>query len=1118
MTDVNGPTDIEGGRANMPLRSNGGDRRRSRRTQHANLPRACAALLIGARLAADELADGFRSPPDSCRPHVFWYWVNGNVSREGITADLHAMKQAGIGGVMIFNIGGHGPRGPVRVLSAEWRELMRHALRTAGKLGLEITLNNSPAGWSSSGGPWITPELAMQRLTWSEQRVKGGRLLTVSLPTPPTRLDFYRDVAVVAFATPTAEVHEPAPPRITASEPAFVMPPPAASVFVGGPNWDEGPLVAPAGAELSVAEDRPAFVQWEFAEPFAARSLHIHFEDGAERGGEVLASMDGRSWHLVRSFPPPRRRAPANLALAHEPARFWRLSFPPGRRATVRLAALSLSAAYRIDGWTAKAMFDSMGTDRPPFSFEQFPASADAIVRRAEIVDLTDHMDSAGRLTWDAPPGHWTILRIGHTCTGSRVGPAAVGGEGLECDKLDPAALDHHWRHAVQPWLEDPEVGAAIRCVHVDSYERGAQNWTSRLPEWFRDIQGYDLRPFLPVLTGRVVDSVEVSERFLWDFRAAVVRLMHEHYFGRMRELCHRHGIQFSCEAYHQSQFDNVTAGGCADIPMCEVWQSSFIAGPYWMKLGASPARLYGRSLVGCEAFTSNSRENKGDWHQTPWTMKPVLDAIFCGGVNRLSLHVSAHQPWLDIKPGMTVGICGQQFHRGNTWWPMAGAWTRYMARCQYLLRQGRVVADLLYFCGDNSPSTGIAPAGRHAVPEGYDYDVCDAATLLTVLTAGDGRVQAPGASGYRLMVLPETDAMRPEVVRKLQELVDAGVEVIGPAPRRSPGLNGSDEEVQKLAVGLRIRDEPVAAAVRRLGLPPDLATLPPRAPVRWIHRRLDHDRDLYFVANLASSSLVVECMFRTSGRQPELWDPVTGEIRPLAGYRLEAERTVVPMRFEPRQSWFVVFRASDPGGTRAAGRNFPMPRPVLEIGGPWEVSFEARRGGPPEPLRFEHLVDWSTHPDPAIRFYSGRAVYRTTFHWASDVQRTWIDLGRVEVMANVSLNGRPLGTVWCAPWRVEVGAALQPGENRLEIEVVNTWVNRMIGDEHLPLDYARSADGMMTELPDWLREGRPRPSGRRTLVNLAAYTQNDALAPSGLLGPVRILMVDPADTGNDAP
>ncbi len=430
-------------------------------------------LLSASRLGmATELRETFSCPPTEARPHTFWYWMSGNISREGLTADLEAMKRAGIGGAVIFNIGGHGTAGPVKVLSPQWRELMGHAIREAGRLGIEINLNNSMCGWSSSGGPWITPDLAMQKLTWSQTAVRGATIFDAVLAQPPAKLGYYRDVAVLAFPTPPDEQRPDPVPVITASDPRFN---PARlladqSATVGGGNWD-GPQATPASAALlaAVPKGQTCFVQMEYPQPFAARSLHLAF-DGPGSKGTLQASEDGTHWRPVQSFA-PRNRASVDLAFAAAPVRYWRVVF--AAEGSIRLTELQLSARCRISQWTGKAMFDAYGLDKPAFTDPAQAAPESGLIYRERIVDLTDRLEASGRLVWDVPPGHWTILRFGFTPTGSRTNPSPEGYNGLECDKFNAAALDVHFKHSLQPWFEDRELNPLIQYVHVDSYERG---------------------------------------------------------------------------------------------------------------------------------------------------------------------------------------------------------------------------------------------------------------------------------------------------------------------------------------------------------------------------------------------------------------------------------------------------------------------------------------------------------------------------------------------------------------------------------------------------------------------------------------------------------------------
>lgn len=1065
---------------------------------------------------ASSLAGGFCNPPDAARPQTFWYWINGNVTREGITADLEAMKRAGIGGVELYNIGGHGTSGPVNVMSPEWRELMRHAITTAGKLGLEVDLNNSPGGWSSSGGPWITPEISMQKLTWSETRIEGGKAFSGPLEQPATNEGWYRDVAVLAFPTPPAERGGMPRPSITCSDPTFET-----ALLTDGDESKHGTI---AGS------DDDQFIQFIYDQPFLVRSLRVYPRRfGSVPKGRLLASDDGRAWREVLAFEPSRNWSSLDAVFAATKARYWRIEFL-GRN-PVDLAEVVLSPGYRTAEWTGKAMRDQYGLDKPRFTPAAFAAPPECCIPLDAIRDLTGAMDDDGKLTWDVPPGEWTVMRFGHTATGQRTGPAGPGADGLDCDKFDPAALDVHWAQGMKPLLDDPELGKHIQSIHIDSYEMGAQNWTRNFAAQFAKRRGYDLLKYLPALTGRVVQDTETTERFLWDFRQVCCGLLADNYFGHMRELCQREGKQLTIEPYHQVQFKSVTAGGFADVPMCEFWSGS-LPGPYWYKLGASPGHVYGRRIIGAEAFTA-PREAGGNFTTDPWALKVLGDLAFCGGVNRYIFHVFVHQPWLDRAPGMTLAAFGTHFERTNTWFEQMPAYTRYISRCQYLLSQGRFVADILYYDGENAPDDGYSPVGVIAPPAGYDYDVCDERALRERVTVADRRLVLPDGISYRVLVLPDTDRMTPGLLRRIRELVVAGATVVGPRPISSPSLAGqpaADQELKSLVnelwgpdskstkidracgKGRVVWGTPLKDILGALSQAPDFEARNAAAPINYIHRTLD-EGELYFVASTSDDVQNADCVFRTSGGHLELWDAVSGEIRPLSASRKESGRTVVALEFLPRQSFFLFFKkTATPGGRTST--NFPQATVVAEVSGPWDVAFDPKWGGPAK-ARFDKLIDWTTHADAGIRYYSGKATYRTAFDAPTSVDGKsplYLDLGTVKNVAELRLNGIALGTVWCAPWRVQVRDRLKMRGNLLEIDVVNLWPNRMIGDEQLPEDCEWQESGHggkeLKSFPAWLIGNQPRSSGRFTFSTWKHFTKDDPLLPSGLLGPVTLQQV----------
>ncbi len=1014
------------------------------------------------REPSDELAAGFAKPPDSARPWVYWMWMDGNLTREGITADLEAMRDARLGGVVICEVNVGVPRGPVEFMSPAWRGLFKHVVREAERLGLEVTLNAGP-GWTGSGGPWVKPEASMQHIVAAAVEAVGPALFNAELPRPARRpaffgegglppeikrtMDgFYRDVAVLAFPSPAA------------------------------------------GPSISDIDEKALYVRAPYS------------------------SQPG-----VKPFLP----APAD--------------FP------------ALPAGAGIDP--------------------------------ARVVDLTEKLSAEGRLTWDVPAGRWTILRFGRTTTGANTRPAPVPGLGLECDKLDAAAFDAHYDAFVGALLR--EIGprrtdgqAGWTTLHIDSWEMGAQNWTAAFREEFRRRRGYDLLAFLPAVTGRPVNSLETSERFLWDLRQTAQELVLENHALRLKELGRRDGFWLSIEPYDMTPCSDMTLGTVADVPMGEFWLYGFNTAHSVIE-AAGIAHTGGKPVMAAEAFTSMDTEA---WRAHPASMKALGDWAFTAGVNRIVFHRYQNQAGLEARPGMTMGPYGVHWERTQTWWDMVPAYHAYLARCQFMLRQGLPFADVCFLVAEGSPHVFRAPAsalrGDPPGPAGYAFDGCPPETLLSAAAVQDGRIVFPHGASYRILVLPERETMTPALLRKVCDLVAAGATVVGPRPRKSPSLAGypeCDAEVEKLAaevwgdcdgvtvtehafgrgrvvwvrekngagraaplktgpkgsgpssnktweVGEPPLDEPgqygdfavVAGVLERMSVPLDLSS---DVPLRWTHRR-GGGTDIYFVANPEDKVVETSAVFRVNGKHPELWDPITGRIGAPARYVMKDGLTSVPLRFEPFESFFVVFRETEASSasdaSAAAGAVLSVPAEVAVLAGPWEISFDPKWGGP-EKIVFETLDDWSRRPEDGIKYYSGTAVYRKTFDLPqagpAERGRFWLDLGTVKNIALVRLNGRDLGVVWCEPWRVEITAAAKAKGNRLEVRVANLWPNRLIGDEREPADAEYATGGRLARWPDWLLRGEPRPSpGRLTFSTWKHFTKDSPLLPSGLLGPVKIL------------
>jgi len=1199
------------------------------------MKRIILTLLVVASLtnvvsAAGDLAQGFARPPRSARPWVYWFPLSGNLSKEGITADLEALQRVGIGGVLYMETDQGAPLGPADFAGPLWRELFRHACKEANRLGMEINMNND-AGWCGSGGPWITPEMSMQRVVWTETVVQGPKSFAGMLVRPEAIRNYYQDIAVLAMPEPKGKVR--------------------------------------------------------------------------------IQSIQGKSSVIPQHFPPQR------------------------------------------------AKFVSL--------------AAESVIPRNRILDLTDKMGADGKLTWDVPEGKWLVLRFGHTTTGTDNHPAPASGCGLECDKLSKEAAELHFNALMGRLIAENRAlagrGKVLVSTHIDSWETGSQNWTPRMREEFRKRRGYDLLPLLPTFTGRVVDGLEVSERFLWDLRQTVSDMLIENYAGHFRTLANRHGLRLSIEAYDGVPCDEMTYAGQADEPMAEFWSWDKYGAAYSCTEMSSAAHVYGKQILGAEAFTATDSEK---WLGHPARIKDLGDWAFCEGINRFVFHRYAMQPWTnpDRAPGMSMGPWGLHYERTQTWWEQSKAWHEYLARCQYLLQQGLFVADVCYLQPEGAPRRFAPPATALTAPfvrGGYNFDGCTPEVVLTRMSVKDGRIVLPNGMSYRLLVLPQVETMTPALLGKIKDLVVAGATVVAPSrPRQSPGLSNyprCDEEVMMLAIDLWGTDAaPTVVTERRVGkgriiwggelspqpaevtveqldfgsakwiwhkegspavsAPPgkryfrrivtlpqdsriasgrltmtadnefvcyvngrrvgtgdnfhqayvmnvalalkpgenliaidatnttdtpspagligllsvkfsdgrtiavptdqawkssvkagrgwnssnkpgeswaaamelgplgmapwgDVQAVPEVAEVfpamtaihhwlakegippdfradrllRYTHRRIG-ETDVYFVANGSTDAFESICSFRVTGNQPELWQPENGSIAPLAAYEEKDGCTHMPLRFGPTESVFIVFRrpADAAGRIVSAARDgqellrFASPAtpdnasaessaldlvrgeirqpgsyvfktadgrsraiecrdlaPPVEIVGPWEVAFDPKWGGPAK-VTFEELVDWSKRAEEGIKYYSGTANYRTTFRVNAESlkqpRRRWcLDLGKVAVMAEVRLNGKGLGILWKPPYRVDVTDSLKPGDNVLEVKAVNLWINRQIGDERLPDDCDRNANGTLKSWPKWLQEGKPSPTGRYTFSSWKLWKKNDPLQESGLLGPVTL-------------
>ena len=1077
-----------------------------------------AAGIVLAQDPGDPLAQGFQTPPPTARPRVWWHWMSGNVTKDGIKADMEWMKRAGIAGFQNFDAGLETPQIVARRLvymTPAWKDAFRFTAALADKLGLEMAIAGSP-GWSESGGPWVTPAQAMKKYVWSETRLEGGRPFKGLLPKPPSTTGpyqdiptgrdkeprFYADSAVVAFRVPDrdrslAELG----PRLTSSGGAFDL-----AALSDGRLVD--PVLLPAAPP-----GESAWIQLEFPAPQTVSGLTLRaWKSGRDLlydDPEFVAIDDRGAVSSVLKVP----ENGLTFSFAPVTARTFRLVIRTVRPAAAPddgakepagwlLAELALHAVSPVHRFQDKAAFD---TTPGLYDLATPPVPEADAVKCADVVDLTSRMRPDGRLEWTPPAGSWTVLRFGYSLTGARNSPASPEATGLEVDKLDRG----HVKAYFDDYLDQYKSASGglmgrrgLQYVITDSWEAGAANWTDRMFDEFARRRGYDMRPWLPVLAGRIVESAASSDRFLWDFRKTLSQLVAENHYDQLTDILRARGLGRYTESHESGRAfigDGMDVKRRADIPMSATWlerpgKASFRYDAD-VQESASVAHIYGQNLVAAESLTVY----RNAWAYSPETLKSTADRLMTNGLNRFIIHTSVHQPVDDKIPGLGLGPFGQWFTRHETWAEMALPWTTYLARSSFMLQQGRFAADVLYYYGDDSNVTALFGDRMPDIPAGYRLDFASSDVVLNRLSVKDGRIVTATGMSYRLLALdPNSRHMPLDVLRKIRDLVRAGAVLVGPRPVDSPSLADDQAEFRAIAddlwgggAGRVFGDMTVGRALAAIGATPDFACTKPRedTELAFVHRVLPA-ADIYWVVNRGGRPETVEASFRTAGRAPELWHAETGLIEP-ASYLAANGRTVVPLRLAADEAVFVVFRrAADVSALALAD---PVETGLAEVGGAWDVAFQPGRGAP-DKIRLDRLSSWSDSADAGVKYFSGTAVYAKVLDapaaWFKPGARLWLDLGDVKNVAEVSVNGRPLGTVWRAPFRVDATAALKPGANSLEIKVANLWVNRLIGDK--------------------------QPGAAKTFTYTAVefYKADSPLLPSGLLGPVRIVRIEQPPDG----
>jgi hypothetical protein len=1045
----------------------------------------------------NELKANFKKPPTDVRVGVYWYWMNDNISVESVQKDLEAMKAAGITKAFIGNIGGETqfPQGKVKIFTDSWWKIVHAALKKATELDIEIGMFNCP-GWSQSGGPWIKPSQAMRYLAFADTVVTGNQHFSGKLI--PTEKDF-QDVKILAFPINNE------PGGVT--HPCFVP--------------------AYSRAEIAISLTKPEKI----------RTLAI-LPDNHFLGECELQAKTGTEYQTIRKFEVDRsnnmlsvgwdKLAKVLITFPETEAQDFRLIFDNNWHDDAHFS-LALTATQSIERYPEKSLAKMFQTPLPywdSYMWEEESADTTLSVNPANVMDISDKLAADGTITWDVPQGNWVIMRTGMSPTGTTNAPASPEGKGLEVDKMNKEHVAFHFDHFMGEALRRiPEADRkSLKWVIQDSYEMGGQNMTDGILEEFQKRYGYDPTPYLPTLQGFPIGSPDRSDRFLWDLRRLIADKISYDFVGGFAEVSHKHNLKVWLENYGHWGFPGefLQYGGQSDGIGGEFW-SAQSNDRYEPRIAASCGHIYNKNVISAESFTSG---NVG-YKMAPKNLKFLLDWSMAEGINEAMLHVYIQQAYDNEFPGIDAWF-GTEFNRHNTWFPQLDLFTDYIRRSNYMLRQGLHVADVAYFIGEDVPKmTGIR---NPEIPRGYDYDYINAEIIEKNMKVKNGKLILPHGTEYKALVLPPQTTVRPELLRKIEQLVKDGATIVSTQiPDRSPSLENypqADEEVKKIAnkmwgnagtenfppnkkiqygKGRIFHNTSMEEVFAELNLKPDFLTegVPDREvsgnvfgkevisklpPVLYIHRT-DGNREIYFIANQTEKPIEINAAFRVQGKQPELWNATDGSLRLLPGFSEKDGITTVPLKLENLEGYFIVFNTK-PENSAASNlaANFPAPAKSADISTAWTVTFTSdsiHRGL--ENVTFTELKSWPENENPQIKYYSGTAVYSKTFNYTNGEQGsknpdTFVEFEDVYDMAKVKINGQYAGGCWTAPYRVNISGLLKEGENTIEVEVVNKWGNRLIGDSFQPFEQ------------------------RKVRSYSTQWTPDMPLQPSGLIGQVKIV------------
>lgn len=1093
----------------------------------------------------DPVDNAFRQPGNNAKPWVFWYWMHGAISKTGITADLEAMKEVGIGGAYLMPIKDTTTKIPftptARQLTPEFWSMVKHAMQEAKRLKLQLGVHVSD-GFALAGGPWIKPEQSMQKLVWTKTYLKEGQTDKINLTKPESFQGFYKDVAVYAYPancqTPYADITMvPAVTSSSGARPSFLA-------FRSEEKTE------------TFKSDSTCWIQYKYPEPITCRSITIKTGGNNYQALRLeLQVSDGTGFHSVARLEAPRHGwqdgdQDYTWSIPEVSARFFRFVYSkegsePGSedldaakwKPSLKIKGIYLNDEPVINQYQAK----NGSVWRVARNTYDGAVTISNSVPVKRILNLSSKMDAAGNLNWKAPAGNWIIVRIGHTSQG-HTNYTGGGGLGLECDKFNPAAVKlqlKNWYGQFYTKTDPVLAKQVIKVLHVDSWEAGSQNWTADFPKEFMKRRGYDLMPWLLTMTGVPINSAETSEKVLYDVRQTISELVNDVFYTQVKNEAKAKGCLLSAEAIAPTMLsDGLAHYKNADLPMGEFWNNSPTHDkPNDMLDAISGAHIYGKNIVQAESFTTV----RMDWSEHPGKLKALGDRQFALGINKLVFHVFTHNPWLDKKPGMTLDGVGLYFQRDQTWFKQSKVWMEYLSRCQSLLQLGKPVTDIAVFTSDELPRRAVLPdrlvsvlpgligkdrieaekirlenkgeplrtipdgvthSANMADPEdwvdplnGYAYDSFNPDVLMQMKVV-NGRVVTPGGASYALLVFPAKHKLNPNslwmkvsVATKILELMKLGANILL-EEEVVKGRGKTDEEGALRLLMDKIKTMngkgwKFLGPLKETELPflqKDVEVIKGKGNLAWMHRKTA-DADIYFVSNQSGEGLRTEFNLRVRNREVEALDPVTGDYFTSFYYDTSAQGIKIKTWLSPSQSLFFICKKK--AAPESEGYNTIKEPNEIDISKHWMLVFDTIYGGPTWLVGLGTLQRWDEIEDTSIRYYSGTVQYKNDFQFLKTEpgQQVWLVLDSIFDIATVKVNGIECGTIWTKPYQLNITKAVKDGANYIEILVTNTWHNRLILDAQLP-------------------------SEKRVTFTTAPFRLKDKpLLPAGIAGTVKIIV-----------